>query len=134
MVLISPYKSSRVLGADFLKGAVEKHKMFTFWTTARPWAHGILMWCGDVRILISVMTAYYYVGRYHVSRVAEDEYQRTMIKRWGNSLENVRMHLTPGDQVRVRTYIEYEQYKGVFLHKDEKFRPDGMPWPAEAGH
>eukprot|EP00672_Neobodo_designis_P015586 CAMPEP_0174826934 /NCGR_PEP_ID=MMETSP1114-20130205/339_1 /TAXON_ID=312471 /ORGANISM="Neobodo designis, Strain CCAP 1951/1" /LENGTH=136 /DNA_ID=CAMNT_0016060507 /DNA_START=36 /DNA_END=446 /DNA_ORIENTATION=+ len=136
MVFLSPYKSHRILGRDFLLNAAIKHRDRLMYVFARPWATGAYVYVTDCRPVITVVCVYYFMQRFkHGRSIEEDEFQRTTIKRWGNSVDNVRKQLTPGDQVRVRTCVQQETYYGCMLPTWVRFQPEGHPWPGPAeGH
>jgi hypothetical protein len=135
MVLISPYKSSRILGRDTLMRQSIMHRDRLMWFFARPWATGWMYYVTDARFVVGWVTFWYFCQRVkHARSIEEDETQRTLIRRWGNSVENVRKQLSPADQVRVRTNIQVEEYHGCFLPVWWKEKPAGMPWPVAEAH
>merc|ERR1719502_1595839 len=86
-------------------------------------------------MVVGWTTFWYLVQRIkHGRSIEEDEVQRTTIKRWGDSVDNVRTQLSAGDQVRVRTAADAEMYHGVMLPVWYKQKPEGMPWPQAPSH
>ena len=134
MVFFSPYKSSRILGKDTLMRATIRRRDLMMYYFARPWATGWMYYVTEARFVIAWVTGWYLVQRSFTATIEEDEYQRSTIRRWGNSVENVRRQLSPADQVRVRVNLEKEMYYGFFLPEWWKKKPEGMPWPAAEAH
>ena len=135
MVLLSPYKIHRVLGRDTLMNAAIYHRDRAMYYVARPWASGYMYFISDARAVIFYVCLIYLAQRVMNGRtVDEDALQTGTIRRWGNSVENVRKQLSPADQVRVRLNLQAETYMGVFLPNWYKQKPDGLPWPVVESH
>ena len=134
MVFFSPYKATRILGKDALRGPAMFHRDLVMWYFARPWATGWMYYVTDAKLVIGWVTFWYLCQRKFHSTIEEDEIQRTTIRRWGNSVDNVRKQLSPADQVRVRVNIENEMYHGVFLPAWVRKKPEGLPWPDAPAH
>ena len=129
-MFFSPYKSNRILGRDFLLKASINHRDRLMYFFARPWATGIWVYVTDARFVIGAVTFWYGCQRIkHGRSIEEDEFQRTTIKRWGDSVENVRKQLSPADQVRVRTCVQQEMYYGCMMPTWIRVKPAGHPWP-----
>jgi hypothetical protein len=135
MVFLSPYKSSRILGRETLLAPAIKHRDRIMYFFARPWATGYFYYISDARFVIFWTTFWYFCQRVkHARSIEEDEYQRTIIRRWGGSVDSVRKQLSAADQVRVRVNLESEIMHGCFLPAWVRFKPAGLPWPEGESH
>ena len=100
-MLFSTYKSTRVVGNEFLRAPVLKFRAFIEAYCCRSWACGAHVIPTEIRWLISAAIVIQYMSRWNSWRVAQEDVEFTMIKRWG-SVEEVRK-LSKDDQIRVRS-------------------------------
>ena len=125
----STYKSSRVLSRDFGMTYALKFRGLAEYISNRPWNN----WCyfiipGDVRIIIVGLSISYFPRKWFVDHQDSSELaSKTVLMRWGGSIEEVRKNLSPADQVRARFYHEYEKHHAFFLSKNLYIKQDGCP-------
>jgi hypothetical protein len=134
-MFFSPYKNSRFVAKEFLKSVVNKHRSIGENLFARPWAHGYPMYMPDARFPISFCCIWYFCQRYFDAKeAASDDFNRTLIKRWGGTVDAVRKNLSPEDQARARVYMQFEQYMSVMMPASLLFKPDGLDLPEGERH
>ena len=127
----STYKSSRVLSRDFGMSYVMKWRGLAEYVSNRPWNNWFYFIVpGDVRIIIVGLTVSYFPRKWFVDHQDIGELaNKTVLMRWGNSVEEVRKNLSPADQVRARQYHEWERVHAFFLPKNCFIKQDGCPLP-----
>ena len=131
MVFFSSYKASRVLARDFLKPQVDRHRAIGEYILLRSWSGTLFgLLAGDCRWFLFIGFNAYYIQRLmHTDKITEDETQRTIINRWGGTVEAVRQNLTPADLARARAYYHLETYGGPLAPTDLFKKPEGCPLP-----
>lgn len=136
MVLFSAYRSQRLVGPTFMKGITDRTRAFSEWYMGRPWASGYVIYSMDARTPLAITCIWYFMQRYFHASLEEDEFERTLIERWGGSVDAVRQNLTKEDQARARAALQHEQYYGSFLPAELRWLPPGLdlPGPAPSHH
>ena len=130
MPLFATYRNARLMPKNFLDGWVKWHRGIGEWYGQRPWANGAFWLPGfsNLTVFLGWLVPWYFIQKQYMARQWNlDEYERTLILRWGGDkgLEGVRHTLSPADQARARGYYFYERVHGVFLPNKMKFAPAG---------
>lgn len=131
MVFISTWKRDRFVAKTFLMGPVLRFRSIADYCWNRPW-NGTLQWGvpGDVRFYLVCAPIMYWFHRWHNDHNLDaDTYEKTLLKRWGDSVEAVRSTLSPADQVRALNFAYIERYYSVFGPKT--IAPPGCPLPGK---
>lgn len=134
MVFISTYRKDRFVAKTFmmgLNGPVMRFRAWGDYCWQRAW-NGTLNWGvpGDVRFYITCLPFIYWCHRWHNDhQLDKDNYEKTLMKRWGDDVETVRKTLSPADQVRAITFAHVERYYSVFGPKT--IAPPGCPLPGK---
>ncbi|KNH04971.1 lipoprotein [Perkinsela sp. CCAP 1560/4] len=125
-MFFSTYKSATVLPRNFLRSGVLVFRGVADTFFNRNWANG--MWVAiptDHRTALVIGFGLYYISRRHVYPFYREEVERTLIRRYGGTLEAVRENLSKEDQIRARSYIEFEHLISLFKTKDMVYKPEG---------
>lgn len=131
MVFISTWKRDRFVAKTFLWGPILRYRGVADYCWSRPW-NGTLQFLvpGDVRFYIVCLPTIYFCHRWHNDHNLDIEnYQKALLKRWGDSVESVRSTLSPADQVRALNWIYVERYYSAFGPKT--IAPAGCPLPGK---
>ena len=94
--------------------------------TNRSWNVGWAMFPMDVRVMISLCCCIHYISRHNRWMCEREDVERTMLRRWGGSVESVRKSLSKEDQIRVRTYVDFEDYCAMFIPNYLLHKPAGF--------
>ncbi len=132
MVFFATYRNARVVPKDFMKPWVLWFRSIGEYWGNRPWAHGAFLlsgFSGMTTFLFWLVPWYFTQRQYMVREWDNDEYERTLIQRWGPTVEDVRKNLSPADQARARGFHFFERVHGVFLPNKWKFAPAGCDLP-----
>eukprot|EP00658_Telonema_sp_P-2_P017440 TRINITY_DN16778_c0_g1_i2.p1 TRINITY_DN16778_c0_g1~~TRINITY_DN16778_c0_g1_i2.p1 ORF type:complete len:136 (-),score=50.44 TRINITY_DN16778_c0_g1_i2:429-836(-) len=134
MVFLGVYKNNRLVSNTFLKPQIDKFRAVGDYCIHRAWnAQFAFIVFGEVRIYAVLVPFIYFYFRYHHDRVdAIEQTEKSVIERWGGSVDAVRKNLTPGEQVIAKNYAELEKYHSFFGPKDLIIKPAGCPLPSAA--
>lgn len=136
MVLFATYRNARLVPKNFMKPWVDWHRSIGEYWNNRPWAHGAFLmpgFSGMTTFLFWLVPWYVLQRQYMIKEWDNDEYERTLLQRWGPSLEDVRKNLSPEDQARARGFYFFERVHGNFLPAKWKYAPAGGDF-ATASH
>eukprot|EP00759_Apiculatamorpha_spiralis_P045873 PhF_6_TR4264/c0_g1_i1/m.5764 len=121
-MFFSTYKSTRVLGPEFLKPQVIAMRRYVEGYLAKSWTVGAFLPL-DHRILIVWGCFVQYQGRYTSWKTNYENTERTIMKRWGG-LDGVRA-LSADDQLRARAYSDWETWQSLLLPRHLISKPEG---------
>ena len=123
----STYKSSIRIPIDLFRPQVLKLRGFIDNFFMRNWGNGVWMWIPtDHRTGIYCGFFGTILGRWSTHNFHVEEYERTLLRRWGETPEAVRKNLSAEDQIRARYYMYYElYYVTLFKSKEEVYKPPG---------
>ncbi len=128
MVFFGTYRNARLVPQNFMKPWVDWFRSIGEFHNARPWAHGAFLIPGfsNMTTFLFWLVPWYFLQRqYMIRQWDNDEYERTLIQRWGPTLEDVRKNLSAEDQVRARGFHFFERVHGNFLGNKWKIHPAG---------
>lgn len=132
MVFFSTYRSARIVGPGTLTPQVNKMRAYADNYFGRPWS-GSLQWAlpGDMRMWAVGISFIYFYHRWHNDHTLEsDNYEKSLILRWGGSLDEVRK-LSPQDQLRARHFVDTEKLYSSYGPKDAIIQPAGDLLPGK---
>lgn len=133
MVFFSTYRSKRLVAPGLLIPQVNKARALADYYFGRAWS-GSLQWAlpGDMRMWAVGICFIYFYHRWHNDHTLEvDNYEKSLILRWGGSLEAVRRNLSPQDQLRARSFVDTEKLYSSYGPKDIIIQPAGDPLPGK---
>ena len=137
MVFFATYRNARLVPKDFMKSSVLLFRSVGEFWNARPWAHGAFLisgFSGMTTFLFWLVPWYFMQRQYMIREWENDEYERTLMQRWGPSLEDVRKNLSAEDQVRAKGFHFFERVHSHFLSNKWKVHPTGSDLPGPNTH
>jgi len=123
-MFFSTYKSTRVLGNEFLRGPVLKFRAFAEGVYCRSWAAGAANVPTEIRIFMAGAVVIQYMSRWNTYRIYSEDTEMKLIRRHGGSVASLRQ-LSPADQVRARAYVESELWSVFLLPPHLRNKPAG---------
>eukprot|EP00760_Papus_ankaliazontas_P016811 PhM_4_TR16868/c0_g1_i1/m.39585 len=123
-MFFSPYKSSRVLGREFLSGQIIQLRRFVEGYASRSWGVGAAITPTNTPYLLWLCIVIQYMSRYNQYCVDCEDVEKILIMRHGGTVDSVRQ-LSKEDQIRARSYIEMEKWACFMLPPHLKFKPEG---------
>ncbi|EPY24160.1 hypothetical protein STCU_02371 [Strigomonas culicis] len=133
MVLFSTYRSARLVDKAFLMSPVMRMRAFADYHFQRAW-NGTLMFVipGDYRMWAVYIPIIYFMHRWQSEHALEiDLVEKSLINRWGGSVEAVRKNLSPQDQLRARSFTDIEKLYSAYGPKDVNIQPAGDTLPGK---
>ena len=105
MTIFSTYRCVRVLSPEFGKRWATYLKRVSDHYAGRPWQM-LFLFPMDCTLFVGIVAGFQFMYRFHGEITAvENDYQCSVLKRWGPSPEDLRKQLSSADIIHARAFV-----------------------------